>query len=507
MKVFPTSVIREIDAYTIEHEPVLSIDLMERAAEQLYKWIWDRADPDSRYMVFAGPGNNGGDALALARLLAEDERKVQVFAMKPSVDFSSDFAVNMKRLKRQNRVMVTFLENERTLPRLDSADLVIDGLFGSGLSHPLEGFASALVKYINNSGCRIISIDIPSGLFGEDNAINDPASIIRAHETLTFQFPKLAFFFPENEKYIGQWHILPIGLHPGYMNQRDTSYYYLESGDILKFIHHRSRFAHKGNFGHALLIAGCYGKMGAAVLASRACLRAGAGLLTVHIPRNGYEIIQTAVPEAMISIDSSDILFTEATNLGMYSSVGVGPGIGCRENSHRGMKDLLEKCRLPLVIDADGINILGKYPELLNLLSASTILTPHPKEFERIAGPSKNHYDRVKLQIEFAGKHNLIIVLKGGHTSIAFPDGSCWFNSTGNPGMATAGSGDALTGIILSLLAQGYSPAEAALLGVFVHGRAGDQARDAVGEEALIASDIINHLGGAFKSIRNEQGI
>jgi len=504
MKIFQTHTIREIDNYTIVHEPVSSVDLMERASAALYQWMVQHTPPDARYMIFAGPGNNGGDALALARMLAAGDREATVYILK-SEKYSDDFSTNLRRLRRQGRVPFHFIEDGHQLPDIPAGDIVIDGLFGSGITRPLDGLAAALVNHLNSSGARIIAVDMPSGLFGEDNSKNRNDSIIRAAITLTFQFPRLAFFMAENHPFVGSWHVLPIGLHQEYIDGLATRYHYLTADDIRTFVRKRNTFSHKGHFGHSLLISGCFGKMGAAVLAARACLRAGTGLLTVHVPRYGYEIMQTAVPEAMISIDASDILFSGIPGLEDYTAVGIGPGLGCRENSERGMKDLLDKCRLPLVIDADGINILGRHKEWLELLPVESILTPHPKEFERIDKPVSTQYERVMRQLEFAVDHKVYVVLKGAYTSIAFPDGTCWFNSTGNPGMATAGSGDVLTGIILSLLAQRYPPGEAARLGVFIHGLAGDLAKKRMGEEALIAGDIIDHLGAAFKKISNEE--
>ncbi|HHJ11414.1 MAG TPA: NAD(P)H-hydrate dehydratase [Bacteroidetes bacterium] len=504
MKLFRTNQVHRIDAYTIEHEPIADIDLMERAAGQLFKWVTAHFSHEKQVLVFTGPGNNGGDSLALSRMLIGAGYKVKVFLLQISDHLSESCHTNMERLKKLNHADITFVREERELPDLGKDDLVIDGMFGSGLTRPLKGLPERAVKKINESGATVVAIDVPSGLFGEDNRENIPENILQADYTLTFQFPKLSFFFPENEPYTGEWVVLPIGLHPDIIAREPTSYHYLTPEDIIPLIRKRKKFSHKGTFGHALLISGSFGRMGAAVLASRACLRGGVGLLTTHIPRLGNDIIQTAVPEAMLSCDQSDIIFSEVPDLTPYSAIGAGPALDTRNNTQKAMLLLLQKASVPLVLDADALNILALHPEWLGKLPENTILTPHPKEFERMAGPAKNGYDRVHKAMKFAQEHTVIVVLKGAHTAVAAPDGNVYFNMTGNPGMATAGSGDVLTGIILSLLAQRYKPLEAALTGVYVHGLAGDLALKEHGEEALISSDIIEHLGGAFLKLKKQ---
>jgi NAD(P)H-hydrate epimerase len=347
----------------------------------------------------------------------------------------------------------------------------------------------------------VVSIDIPSGLMGEDNTGNIPENIIQADFTLTFQFPKISFFFAENEKYIGSWEVLPIRLHPDGIAQTQTGFFLIEKEEIQQIVPVRSRFGHKGTYGHALLIAGSFGKMGAAVLASKACLRSGVGLLTTHVPHLGYPIIQTAVPEAMASVDQHDSIFTEFPDLTQFSAVGVGPGIGLKSNTKKAFCELLEKSQVPMVIDADALNILSANKIWLEKIPANSILTPHPGEFKRLVGESGNSYIRIQKQIEFSKKYKVIVVLKGAFTSVSTPDGRLFFNSSGNPGMATAGSGDVLTGIVLGLLAQGISPENAALAGVYLHGLAGDLAILENSEYSLVSGDIVKFLGKAFLSL------
>lgn len=508
MKIFTTSQIREIDEYTIKNEPVASTDLMERAATACVRWFTEKFDSNTQIFIFAGPGNNGGDGWAIARLLAgKGYLHIRFFLLNISSSLSHDAAINRERLIQQNIVQIGLINSPDDFPVINEETVVIDALFGSGLSRPLAGIAAALVKHINKAHCKVISVDIPSGLMGEDNTANDPDAVIRADYTLSFQFPKIAFFFAENENYTGRWYILDIGLHKEAIEKTKTPYFYLEENDIRKLIRPRKKFAHKGTFGHALLIAGSYGMMGAAVLAAKACLRAGAGLVSAHIPARGYEIIQTSIPEAIVSIDPSEICFSQVPDLIPYNAIGIGPGIGTHSPTLKALKELLTSCTRPVVIDADALNIISANKELIKLIPKDSILTPHPKEFERLAGKFVSGYDRLIKQTEFSEKHQIIVVLKGAHTTISLPDGRCYFNSTGNPGMATGGSGDVLTGIIVSLLAQGYEPAEAAKAGVFIHGLAGDIAAHKNGYEALIASDIISHMGDAFLQINKKEEV
>jgi len=500
MKIFTAAQVREIDAYTIRHEPIKSIDLMERAAMRLTGWYVRHFQTDRKVVIFAGPGNNGGDALAMARMLADRQFRVECYLLRFG-SLSEDCSRNLQGLKEQGEVKLRELGESDVLPPLESSDVVVDGIFGSGLSRKVSGLPARVIQHINEGAGTVIAIDIPSGLFGESNRENDYAQVIRASYTLTFQFPFLSFFFDLHESYVGSWRVQDIRLHPQAIAELKTEYSTLEPEEIRALLPRREKFTHKGKLGHALMISGSYGMMGAALLAGESCLRSGTGLLTLHVPRFGYNIVQTAFPEAIVSLDQSDILFSEAPGLEPFSAVGIGPGLGCKPNSGKGLKMLLERCRVPLLIDADGLNILSQHPEWFELLPTGTVLTPHPKEFDRMAGESPNSWERHLKQREFARKHQVVVVLKGAHTGIASPDGKYWFNTTGNPGMATGGSGDVLTGLITGFLAQGIPSLDAALAGVYLHGLAGDLAAEASSEEALIAGDMILYLGEAFREI------
>jgi ADP-dependent NAD(P)H-hydrate dehydratase / NAD(P)H-hydrate epimerase len=503
MKIFRCEQIKEIDEYTIMHEPIMSVDLMERAAGQLFNWIANRFGRSEHFIVFAGPGNNGGDGLALARMLAANRYYVEIYYIKYTEKTSPDWAINMRRLETETDVPVKILSDSDHFPVVSSGDILIDAIFGSGLTRYVEGLPGEIIRKINSVDATIISIDIPSGLFGEDNSKNSSDNIVKADYTLSFQFPKLSFMFAENASYVGEWIILPIGLNSNIIRITESPYLYLGNSDVAPLIKTRNIFDHKGNYGHGLLIAGSKGKMGAAVLGARASLRTGIGLITCHTPACGEIIVQVAVPEAMVKADKSEDCVSEIDITDSFSAIGVGPGLGTVPESQKALYSLLADCRKPMVIDADALNILSLNKKWLSNLHPGIVLTPHPKEFERLAGKASNGYERLMKQIEFSKKYNCIVVLKGAHTSISTPDGKVVYNSTGNPGMATGGSGDVLTGIILSLLTQGYTCESASVVGVYLHGLAGDIAAEESCYESIIASDIINCIGKAFNRIKN----
>ena len=502
MKIFRAEQVREIDAYTIKNEPIRSIDLMERAATRLTGWYVRHYHTNRKVMIFAGPGNNGGDALAMARMLADRQFRVDCFLLGFG-KLSENCSINLGRLKEQARVKLYEIDDQDLLPEIAKKDVVVDGIFGSGLSRSVTGLPASVIRHINKKAGTVIAIDIPSGLLGEDNSRNDYSHVIKASHTLTFQFPFLSFFFDLHETQVGHMRVHDIKLHPKAIADTETDYRTMEAEEIRGLLPQRSKFAHKGTFGHALMISGSYGMMGAALLAGESCLRSGAGLVTLHVPKFGYSIVQTAFPEAIVSLDQSDILFSEPPDLSPYSAVGIGPGLGCKPNSGKGLKMLLERVEVPLVIDADGLNILSQHPDWLDLLPEGTILTPHPKEFDRLAGKSTDSYERHLKQREFASMHKVVVVLKGALTGIASPDGRYWFNTTGNCGMAIGGSGDVLTGLIVGLLVQGIPSLDAALAGVYLHGLAGDLAAESSSEEALIAGDMILYLGEAFRELKS----
>lgn len=502
MKIFKADQVAFLDDYTIESEDIKSVDLMERASGCVTDWIVNHYQPLD-VAVFAGPGNNGGDALAVARLLILKGFRVTVFVPSSDQKFSDCFQINLDRLANHAKVEVLDWKGNGPLPDLSKCQLILDGLFGSGLSRPLAGYPSELVKHLNQSNIPIISIDIPSGLKSEPDESISSESIITATHTLTFEFPKLTFFFEASAPYLGRWEILSIGIDSKAKELSETTWNYSDRNCISSIVHHRPKFSHKGTFGHALLVAGSKGKMGAAILAARASLRSGVGLLTVHVPACGNEIMHVSVPEAMVSDDGAELAVTKIPVSDAIKAVGIGPGIGTARETTNALKELLSICSVPLVLDADALNILSENRELLPLLPKNTILTPHPKELERLVGKSLSAFERLRLAVDFAKKYQVYVILKGAHTAMLLPDGQCWFNSTGNPGMATAGSGDVLTGILLGLVTQGYTSKEACLLGVYLHGLSGDLALENGSEESLVAGDLIENLGKAFTTLKN----
>jgi NAD(P)H-hydrate epimerase len=492
MRILDTKQVKELDAYTIRQEGIASIELMERAARAFVDWFTLRIPATKKIGVVCGPGNNGGDGLAIARMLHDWRYSVSVWVIKGGVE-SADFTANFKILPQKVACAEVTTESQKL--SFKGCDVLIDAVFGSGLSRPPEGVYAKVIDEINKSQAVRLAVDMPSGLMADSNSTG---TIVKAHYTISFQLPKLAFFLPQSYAYTGEWVLVDIGLDKKFIKEASTLYRYTELKDARKILKVRSKYDHKGNFGNALLISGSAGKMGAAVLASRAALRSGLGLLTVHVPGRGYEIIQTAVPEAMAEVDKDADIFSGVGDVSRYNTLGIGPGLGQDKKTAHALKATLEAFKKPVVLDADALNILASDRELFKVVPPKSILSPHPKEFERLAGGWKDDFERLEKQKQLAASLHSVIILKGAHTSIATEKGEIFFNSTGNPGMASGGTGDVLTGILTGLLAQGYEAREAAIFGVFLHGLAGDLAIAECGMDALIASDLIDFLPRAF---------
>lgn len=505
MKIFTAAQIHELDNYTITHEPIKSIDLMERAAKTITRTIMDEWTDRTPMVIFAGPGNNGGDSLAVARLLAEENYKVSVYLFNIHNKLSDDCAANKQRLIDSKRVgHFTEVTLNFDPPELTEDMVVIDGLFGSGLNKPLIGGFASLVKYINQCPAKVVSIDIPSGLMCEDNTYNIHSNIIRADLTLTLQQKKLSMMMADCQKYIGRLRVLDIRLSKEYIDKTEANCRILEEQDVRRLLMPRDDFAHKGAMGNALIIAGSYGMAGAAVLATRACLRSGVGKVTVHTPRRNYLVMQTAVPEAVMQMDHEETYFSESVDSTDFDALGIGPGLGLVENTAIALIGQIRRTSCPIVADADALNILANHQAWMQQLPSGIIMTPHPKEFDRMAGSaSNNDYERLIRAQQMAEHIKGYIILKGHHSALCMPDGHIVFNATGNSGMATAGSGDVLTGILTALLARGYDKGTACQLGMYLHGLAGDLAAKEVGKESLVASDIIQFLPKAFLKLED----
>ena len=390
IKIFSTDKVRELDKYTIQNEPISSIDLVERAANAFTSEFCRRYSKQNRIIVFAGQGNNGADALAISRLLIDAGYRVETYLFNRYMQLSNECELNKQRLLSMENIEFTEVIYDFEPPILEKQDIIIDGLFGSGLNRPLTGGFAAMVKYINQSESTIVSIDIPSGLFGEDNQKNDPEAIIRADLTLSFGFPKLSFLLPENAEYVGEWKVLDILLHPEAIANTATSYFQVTENR---------------------------GKIGAAILAAQACLKSGTGLLTVHVPQRGEQILQTAFPEAMVDLDPNQDHFSYVSDIRPFSAIGIGPGLGKHADSAKALEHLLQTTEEPVVLDADALNLIAANKNILKHVPVRSILTPHPKEFDRIAGESNNSYERLLKAKDFAVNHQVCVVLKGAYTA------------------------------------------------------------------------------------------
>ncbi len=499
MKIFSARQIYEADKLTIKNQQITSDALMERAALQLFNWIDHRlAGAQTKIHLFCGIGNNGGDGIALARHLKDHGYHLEVHVVNYSDKRSSDFLINLDRLKAR-KVWPNFLNASSSFPEVGADDILVDAIFGIGLNRPPDPWVINLIRKINDSGAFILSVDVPSGLYS-DNVPNDPGAAIQADYVLTFQAPKLVFFLPETGHYIGEWEVLDIGLDPEYLRDTKTMYSLTGKNEVLEGYLPRSKFSHKGTYGHVLVIGGSYGKIGAVILSSRAALHTGCGLVTAYIPACGYGPLQAALPEAMVLTDRDDDSISDIRVEMDPSVIAIGMGMGQGAKTLKAFAEFLETCKSPLVIDADGLNMLAGRKGLMKKLPAQTVLTPHPKELERLIGPWKNDFQKLEKTRKFSKKYDCIVVVKGAHTITIYNDKG-YVNTTGNPGMATGGSGDVLAGMIAGLIAAGYAALQAAIFGVYLHGRAGDLAADYSGLEALTASSLIEAIGGAFKDL------
>lgn len=505
MKILSARQCKELDLYTMQHEPIASIDLMERAAMALSEEFIRRWNRQKRIVAFAGSGNNGGDALAMMRILSQKGYSTLTYIYSTGGKLSDECRINLTRLQEIGAEIHLINNEELQFPILcPECDVVVDGLLGSGLNRPVEGRYADVIHFINSSRVPVVSIDIPSGLFCDDNSQNILDNVICATQTYTIQQPKLSFLFSEHHKYIGEWCAISIGLSEEGKTAISTDYTVCEAKEIGKLLRPRSPFAHKGTMGHALLAVGSRGMAGAAILSAQSCLRSGVGKLSLHSPLANLPILQISVPEAIICTDPSSEVLTTVMDTTTYQSVGIGPGIGTQEKTAFVLHNYLRSVSAPTVLDADALNILSQYPEWVKLIPKKTILTPHPKELHGLIGPCTNSHERMIRTRAWAMEHGLIVVVKGRYTQICMPNGHIYFNPTGNAGMATAGSGDVLTGILTGLLAQGYTPEEATLLGVWWHGSAGDLAAAALEEECMLASDIIHYMPQALHQLKEQ---
>ncbi len=496
MKIFSSEQIYKADKITVERQGITSEALMERAASQIFKWMDSRLQgAPVKIHLFCGIGNNGGDGIALARMLKDHGYHTEVYVVNYSKTRSADFLVNLERLK-ERKIWPTYLDTVFEYPSIHRDDIIVDAIFGIGLNRPPAAWVAKLMQHLNATGAFILSVDVPSGLY-MDRGLDSSDAVIGANHVLSFQAPKLVFFLPETGRYAEQWEILDIGLDADYLKATETDFTLVGKNEVLAFYKPREKFSHKGTYGHSLIVGGSYGKMGAVHLAGKACLRVGSGLVSLFVPSCGLLPLQTNLPEAMVLTDVNENYISDIKPNLEKMTLAVGIGMGTEKESVSALSALLETAKAPMVIDADALNMISANKELLKKLPEASILTPHPKELERLLGKWGDDFDKLKKAKAFSKRYGCVLVIKGAHTLTVF-EGKGYFNTTGNPGMATGGSGDVLTGMVAGLLAQGYSPLQAAIFAVYLHGRAGDIAVTQWGYQGLIASDIIEAIGKAF---------
>ena len=504
MKILNTQAIYDADKITLERQGIDSAELMERAAVQIFNWMHARLQgAQIRIHIFSGVGNNGGDGLVLARYLREHGYNITVYVVNFSENRSRDFLINLDRLKGDG-AWPNFMDEESEFPSIEKEEIIVDAIFGIGLHRDPDTWVADLISHLNRSRAFILAIDIPSGLF-MDRGVRNPNGVVQASYVLSFQLPKLVFFLPGTGVFVDHWEVLDIGLDREFLRSAPSNYELVGKPEILALYRPREKFSHKGSYGHVLIIGGSYGKIGAVTLASKGSLYAGCGLVTAYVPKCGYVPLQAGFPEAMVVTDREELEIGEIEFQLTPDVIGIGVGMGTSPATVKAFENFLRSNESALVIDADGLNMLAQNPDFLILMPSKTVLTPHPKELERLIGKWEDDFDKLKKAREFSKKYDCILVIKGAHTLIVYGDMG-YINTTGNPGMATGGSGDVLTGLICGLIAQGYEPLEAAIFGFFLHGRAADIAIAELGFQALTATGILNFLGKAYLDLFQEAG-
>ena len=497
MKIFSAEQLMEADRRTIRNQDITSDELMERAGTLVFNEIHKRLKgAGGPVKIFCGIGNNGGDGLVIGRLLIEHGYEVTIYVVNYSDKRSPNFLKNYDRIKNVTKKWPILLKSDADFPELSKEDFVVDAVFGVGLNRPLLEWVADLIRHINNSGAFILAIDMPSGLFADQHT-KEISSVINANYTMTFQSPKVVFYLPQTAGFAGDVEVIDIGLDRDYLQDTSTAFQLIGKEEAKYLYTPREEFTHKGTYGHALLVGGSYGKMGSIGLTTTACLKAGAGMATVFIPGCGYSILQTLIPEAMVLTDKAEKHLSQIEYDLDPSVISFGVGVGKNKETRDAFEDLLERTEKPMVIDADGLNLLSENKELLDKLPENSLLTPHPKELERLIGAWEDDFEKLKKTRNLVEKYKVMVIIKGSH-SITVTKDNYYINNSGNPGMATAGSGDVLTGVLTGLISQGYDPSTAAVFGVYLHGKAGDIAANKLSYQALLAGDIAEHIGAAY---------
>lgn len=500
MKILSKEQIYEGDALTVKRQNISSTELMERAGTQIFNWMHLRMQgAQVPIHVFCGIGNNGGDGLVLARHLHTHGYNVFTYIVNYSDKRSDDFLENYERIKSSSKNWPDVLSENSEFPKIGPDDIIVDAIFGIGLNRPPAKWIKDLFAHFKSSKAFTLSIDIPSGLY-TDAPVASEEDVIQAQYTLSFQSPKLVFFLPETAQFTQQWEVLDIGIDRDYLKSVKTDAMLIGKHEVLPFYKPRLKYSHKGTYGHALIIGGSYGKIGAVQLCSHSALSTGAGAVTAFVPKCGYNSLQTALPELMLITDDHHEEITAIKYNIKPNVIGIGPGLGQSDKTFKAFEEFLKSNQTPLVIDADALNFLSKSTSLLDLIPERSVLTPHPGELKRLIGSWTDDFDKLEKTKQLSKKHNLIIIIKGAHT-ITVDQDLMYINTTGNPGMATAGSGDVLTGIITGLIAQDYKPLEASLFGIYLHGKAGDLVLEELGYQSLLARHIIKGLPKAYLNL------
>ena len=507
MRIVTADEMKALDKAAYEDYGISGLVLMENAGRQVVDLI-RRVTGDVRgriVTVFTGKGNNGGDGYVAARHLLNMGAEVKVLSLVSTGEITGDAAVNFEIWRKMGQKVYTVNQGDGSnIARLAllNTDLIVDAVYGTGFKGKMPEKAGRIIEVLNKSGKPIVAVDVPSGLEADTGRVNGPC--VRANYTVTFGLPKLGMFLEPGADYTGEITVADISL-PGVLIEKAAPHRYLITADYVKdWLPSRPSLAHKGNFGRVLVVAGSRGMTGAASLAGEAAIRSGAGLVTVAAPETLHAIMEGKMTEVMtvpLPDDGNGSLSREAGKkiLALLEDMDVlalGPGLSQSPGVITLVRDLLPSLKIPCVLDADALNALAGETHILSKLQAPGVITPHPGEMARLMGvtPKNIQEDRIGNAVKAAADWNVVTLLKGARTVVAAPDGAVYINSTGNPGMATAGSGDVLTGMIASLIAQGMKPALAAAAGAYLHGLAGDQAAADKGMMGLIASDIISAL-------------
>ncbi|MDC7996234.1 NAD(P)H-hydrate dehydratase [Altibacter sp. HG106] len=504
MKVFSAAQFYEADKRTTEKEGISSLDLMERAGQQVFQWLHQRMQGAQVHIhIFCGIGNNGGDGLVVGRLLIEHGYQVTIYIANFTDKRSKCFLINYDRVKEVTKKWPVLMRSAADFPEIAPQDIIVDALFGIGINRPPEGWVKELIQFINAQKAFTLSIDMPSGLYANE-AIEDSEAIVKANHTLTFQAPKLAFFLPETGAFVPYFEAIDIGLDPEYLHTTHPLARVILKPEAQRFYQQREKYAHKGTFGHVLIVGGSYGKLGAPQLAAKAAYRSGAGLVTAYIPACGFQVFQTAQPEVMTLTDPNEHTLSEAAFDLSPTTMAVGMGMGTTSESSKALASILEKAEGPIVLDADALNLIVKDHSLWKQVPKHSVLTPHPGELERLVGAWKNDYEKIEKVQALSKEFEVIVVVKGANSLTVLGD-DVYINSTGNPGMATGGAGDVLAGMLAGLIAQGYDPLMATIFGIYLHGSAGNLGAQEHGFEALMAGDIIEYIGDAFLELFRQE--